>query len=82
MTRLRLLGRHACELCENLYAALLADPVIASAGVAWLDLDDAPALRERYLYSIPVVLLEDDSEVWMGPVDGTTVDSLRSALAR
>lgn len=81
MTRLRLLGRHECELCEALYAVLLADPALASAGIIWLDLDDVPALRERYLYSIPVVLLDDDSEIWVGPADDTTTDTLKALLA-
>ena len=81
MTRLRLLGRHACELCEILHGMLLANPILAGAGIEWVDLDDAPALRERYLYSIPVVLLDDGTEVWVGPADETTVETLMAALA-
>ena len=81
MTRLRLLGRYECELCETLYGVLLADPVIANAGIARLDLEEVPALRERYLYSIPVVLLDDDTEIWVGPADETTVETLKAALA-
>ena len=81
MTRLRLLGRHACELCETLHGVLLADPVLARTGITWVDLDEVPALRERYLYSIPVVLLDDETEAWVGPADEATVDAIKAVLA-
>lgn len=81
MTRLRLLGRHDCELCEELHAIMAADPALFGHGIDRLDLDDVPALRERYQYSIPVVLADDGSEVWVGPANESTLAHIKAALA-
>ena len=81
MTRLRLLGRHDCELCEELHAVMAGDPVLCGYGIDRVDLDDVPALRERYQYSIPVVLTDDDSEIWAGPATESTLVHIKAALA-
>jgi len=67
-TGLRLFLRRDCELCEALYATLLAEPRIASLAIEVIDIDEMTDWRPAYHFRIPV-LTRGDQELWAGPVD-------------
>jgi glutaredoxin len=79
MTVLTLIGKPNCHLCEDARAvvtAVLADFDPASITVEELSILDDPALHERYMDEIPVVLINGQvHNIWR--VDATR---LRSAL--
>ncbi|MBM4228777.1 MAG: glutaredoxin family protein [Gammaproteobacteria bacterium] len=76
---LRLVGHSDCELCIDLHAHLLADPVIAAHGVEWLELPEHPDLVALYLFRVPVLLL-GEREIWQGPADADTCPHVAAAL--
>ncbi|MEV0892317.1 glutaredoxin family protein [Promicromonospora sp. MEB111] len=54
-TRVVLYTREACHLCED--ARAVVEKVCESSGTAWreVDIDSAPALREKYGEYVPVL---------------------------
>jgi glutaredoxin len=56
--RVQLLGRQGCHLCD--VAREVVATVTAAAGETFVevDIDDDPALRERYTDLVPVVLID------------------------
>ncbi|MFJ3403364.1 glutaredoxin family protein [Promicromonospora sp. NPDC090134] len=54
-TRVVLYTREACHLCED--ARAVVEKVCESAGTAWreVDIDSAPALRDKYGEYVPVL---------------------------
>jgi glutaredoxin len=56
--RVQLLGRQGCHLCD--VAKEVVAGVTAAAGETFVevDIDDDPALRERYTDLVPVVLVD------------------------
>jgi hypothetical protein len=56
--RVQLLGRQGCHLCD--VAKEVVARVTAAAGETFVevDIDDDPALRERYTGLVPVVLVD------------------------
>ena len=54
-TRVVLYTREACHLCED--ARAVVEKVCESAGTAWreVDIDGAPALRDKYGEYVPVL---------------------------
>jgi hypothetical protein len=59
-TRITLIGRPGCHLCEA--ARAVVERVAADTGAGWreLSIDDDDALRERYWEQIPVVLVDGE----------------------
>lgn len=61
-TRLTLLGKPGCHLCDaarDVVASVLADfPAAASVILEELSILDDPGLSERYGHEIPVVLID------------------------
>ncbi|MGV1007943.1 MAG: glutaredoxin family protein [Dermatophilaceae bacterium] len=57
-TRITLVGRPGCHLCDD--AEALVAQVAADVGVGWakVSIDDDPELHERYWERIPVVLVD------------------------
>ncbi len=76
-TRLTLISRAGCHLCDDARSILAA--VAGEAGVAWdeVDVDTDPSLADEYGDRVPVVLL-DGSEHAYWRVDP---ERLRAALA-
>lgn len=54
-TRVVLYTREACHLCED--ARAVVEKVCGSSGTAWreVDIDSAPALRDKYGEYVPVL---------------------------
>ena len=77
-TRVVLLGRDGCHLCEE--ARDVVARVCGTLGVGWSErsVDDDPALQARYTDLVPVVLV-DGAEHAHWRVDA---GSLRAALLR
>lgn len=77
MTRLTLIGKPECHLCDD--ARVVVDAVLAdfpSVAFEWRSIADEPALFEAYAEEIPVVLIDDRVHtIWK--VDGAR---LRRAL--
>jgi hypothetical protein len=73
--RVRLLGRPGCHLCEQ--AAAVVASVCPQGTWDEVDITSDPALLDRYLEEIPVVLV-DGAVVAYWRVDA---DRLRAALA-
>lgn len=74
--RVTLYGRQGCHLCDDARAVIEA--VCAELGESWteVDVDDDPALLDRYSEEIPVTLVDGrQHDFWR--VDP---DRLRSAL--
>jgi hypothetical protein len=65
---LRLITRHACELCEELLALL--EPYAASGVIQLdaLDVDAEPALHAAHTWRVPV-LMEGDQELMWGKIE-------------
>lgn len=77
-TRITLLGRPGCHLCDE--AEVVVERVAAEAGVGWVkqSIDDDPALRERYWERIPVVLVDGRPHAFWR----VSAERLREALTR
>jgi glutaredoxin len=74
--RVTLYGRQGCHLCED--ARAVVEAVCAELGESWteVDVDDDPALLDRYGEEIPVTLVDGrQHDFWR--VDP---DRLRTAL--
>ena len=74
---LLLLGRPGCHLCEELLAALQADPLIRNYPLTQACVDDRADWRASYGARIPVLLNEQGRILAEGRV---TLDELRSVL--
>ena len=60
MTRLTLLGREGCELCDEMHAALAAlGRGMPLPPLELVDVDADPQLQRRYGLHVPVLLLDD-----------------------
>lgn len=68
LIRLRLLGRQDCELCAELYAALMHDDRVVVSGLEVIDIESAPALLAIHLYRVPV-LFDGEREIYAGRLD-------------
>ena len=76
-TRVRLLSRPGCHLCDD--ARAVVELVCAELGVGWdeVDITTDPALLEEYVDQIPVTLVDGrQHDFWR--VDA---ERLRAALA-
>jgi Glutaredoxin-like domain (DUF836) len=63
--RLSLLGRHDCELCDELYGALMRDPRVLAGGLNVIDIESRPDLLGLHTYRVPV-LFDGATEVYAG----------------
>ena len=68
MSRLQLISREGCTLCDEMHAELL--PWIASeqTSLVLVDVDADPVLKRRYGYRVPVLML-DGQLVCYGKLD-------------
>ncbi len=55
--RFTLYSRAGCTLCEEMLQDLAALPAAHGIAVEVTDVDQVPALRERYGHKVPVLLL-------------------------
>ena len=80
MSRLRILTRDGCHLCELMIAELA--PWAAARGAAFTleDVDADPELRRRYGHRVPVLLL-DDEPIAHGRLGADAFDSLARAMS-
>lgn len=76
MTRVRLVGKPGCHLCDE--ARVVIERVCGEAGVGWeeVSITDDPVLADLYWEQIPVTIV-DDRVVGVWRVDEA---QLRSAL--
>jgi hypothetical protein len=77
-TRITLIGRPGCHLCED--ARVLVEQVATEMGVGWEErsVDDDPALREQWAEHIPVTLVDGRPHDFFR----VSPDRLRAALNR
>lgn len=68
MTRLVVMTRQDCELCELLGLALQAH-IGARAVIEWRDVDTHPIWQQRYGLKVPVVLDESGLTLMWGRFD-------------
>ena len=77
-TRITLIGRPGCHLCDDARAVVTA--VAAETGVGWEErsIDDDEQLRAQYAEQIPVTLVDGRAhDFWR-----VSPDRLRAALTR
>jgi hypothetical protein len=70
--RFTLYSRAGCTLCEEMLHELAALPAAYGIAVDVTDVDEVPALRERYGHKIPVLLLSGEL-VCHGRLDASEV---------
>ncbi len=80
MSRLRLLTREGCHLCEEMRAELSPWAAAHGATLSLEDVDTDPELRRRYGHRIPVLLV-DDEPIVHGQLTAAALESLAQALA-
>jgi hypothetical protein len=77
-TRITLIGRPGCHLCDD--ARAVVEQVAGELGVGWTEqsVDDDPALRARWGDHIPVTLVDGRQHDFYR----VSPDRLRAALSR
>ncbi|MCP5157575.1 MAG: glutaredoxin family protein [Ectothiorhodospiraceae bacterium] len=58
--RLVLYGRAECHLCVEMWAELEAARARHAADLSWVEVDDDPAIAERYGPRVPVLVLDEE----------------------
>ena len=61
-------SRPGCHLCDEAKAAILSAVPSGSISIAEVNIENHPALLEKYRYDIPVVLI-DGEEIFRHRVD-------------
>ncbi|MCS6711316.1 glutaredoxin family protein [Brachybacterium sp. EF45031] len=56
--RVLVLSRDGCHLCEEALPTVRAEADRAGTRVEVVDIDTDPALRERFTYDVPVVIVD------------------------
>lgn len=74
-TRLLLLGRPDCGLCEEFEVELVAHPRFAGLELQHGDVDSDPTWQRRYGLRIPVLLDAWDEVVCEGRFDGAAFEA-------
>lgn len=81
-TKLRLLGRPECELCEEMLAELQAHPDAGALSIEWFNVDADPDWQRRYGLRIPVLLDAWGEVVCEGRFDKDSFGSFLKDSAR
>lgn len=81
-TKVTLLGRPGCHLCEEFEFELLAHAGPGTLQIALEDVDSREDWKRRYGMKIPVLLADDGSLICATRVDVSAVDQLLRASRR
>lgn len=81
-TRLRLLGRAECGLCEEMEQALREHPAFAGLQLQQTDVDESPELQRRYGLRVPVLLDAWSEVVCEGHFDAAAFEQWRRESRR
>lgn len=60
MTTLTLYHRQECHLCDQMNDALKSLAKQLDFSLVYVDIDDDPALKQRFNDKVPVLMFEDD----------------------